>query len=181
MRLTEDANQDLARLQKKDPQILRAVFKKMLLLERSPDAGEPLLGALVGFRKLVVGNRDYRIVWRRTQDRDAEPLLEIAEVWAAGARADSEVYEEMTARVDALKKSEMPAAQALAEVIERMGKLYADIEAHPEPSHGSELPHWLSLALQESLHLTLDQIKGLDQEKAQHLLSDHWSQAKDHR
>lgn len=181
MRLTEDAIQDLVRLQKKDPQILRAVFKKMLLLERSPDAGEPLLGALVGFRKLVVGNRDYRIVWRRTHDLDAEPLLEIAEVWAAGARADSEVYEEMTARVAILKKSEMPAAQALAEVIERMGKPYADIDAHPEPRPGPELPHWLVQALQESLRLTPDQIKGLDQEKAQHLLSELWSQTKDHR
>ena len=62
VRLTEDAVSDLYRLQKKDPRIVRDVFKKMLLLERAADAGEPLLGALVGFRKLVVGDRDYRIV-----------------------------------------------------------------------------------------------------------------------
>jgi mRNA interferase RelE/StbE len=35
---------DLYRLQKKDPRILRDVFAQMLLLERSPNAGEPLLG-----------------------------------------------------------------------------------------------------------------------------------------
>ena len=58
VRLTEDAVADLHRLGKKDPQIVRTVLKKMLLLERSTNAGEPLLGASIGFRKLVVGDRD---------------------------------------------------------------------------------------------------------------------------
>ena len=99
VRLTEDAIADLHRLGKKDPEIVRAVFKKMLLLERSPDAGEPLLGALVGFRKLVVGDRHWRIVWRVTADTDGTPILDISEIWAVGARSDSEIYEELKARV----------------------------------------------------------------------------------
>ena len=82
VRLTDDAVEDLLRLKRKDPQIVRAVLKKMLLLARSPKAGEPLLGSLVGFRKLVVGNRDYRIIWRETRDVDQTPVLVIAEVWA---------------------------------------------------------------------------------------------------
>ena len=68
VRLSEDAIADLHRLGKKDPHIVRTVFKKMLLLERSTNAGEPLLGALLGFRKLIVGDRDWRIVWRVTAD-----------------------------------------------------------------------------------------------------------------
>lgn len=61
----------------------------MLLLERSTEAGEPLLGTLLGCRKLVVGDRDYRIVWRETVDDAHQPVLDIAEVWAAGVRADT--------------------------------------------------------------------------------------------
>ncbi len=43
VRLTEDAVADLQRLEKKSPQIVRDVFAKMLLLEPSNQAGEPLL------------------------------------------------------------------------------------------------------------------------------------------
>lgn len=68
----------------------------MLLLEADPLAGEPLLGSLIGYRKLVVGNRDWRIVWRAVTDQRGIVSVEIAEVWAVGARADSEVYSEMT-------------------------------------------------------------------------------------
>ena len=39
VRLTEDAIADLHRLHRKDPQIVRWAFKKMLLLERSVEAG----------------------------------------------------------------------------------------------------------------------------------------------
>lgn len=61
VRLTEPAVDDLRELYRKDPQIVRWCFKKMLLLESSPEAGEPLVGGLIGFRKLVVGDRDWRI------------------------------------------------------------------------------------------------------------------------
>ena len=83
VRLTEDAIADLHRLHRKDPQIVRWAFKKMLLLERSVDAGEPLLGDLIGFRKLVVGDRDWRIVWRTTTDTVGATVIDVAEVWAA--------------------------------------------------------------------------------------------------
>ncbi len=76
---------DLARLVHLDPQIARQALKKMILLERDPEAGEPLLGALVGVGKLTVGDRHRRIVWRVTTDDTGRDLVEIAEVWAAGA------------------------------------------------------------------------------------------------
>lgn len=62
VRLTDAALEDLDRLAASVPQALRWALKKMLLLEESPDAGEPLLGNLIGWRKLTVGDRDWRIV-----------------------------------------------------------------------------------------------------------------------
>ena len=100
VRLTDDAIDDLRRLHRKDPRIVRDLFAKMLLLERASDAGEPLVGALVGFRKLVVGDRSWRIVWRETTDVRNNPVLDISEIWAAGAREDGEIYSEMKRRVE---------------------------------------------------------------------------------
>jgi mRNA interferase RelE/StbE len=176
VRLTDDAVEDLRRLQKKDPQIVREVFKKMLLLERSPSAGETLLGALVGFRKLVVGDRDYRIVWQETTDQAHRPVLEIAEVWAVGARADSEVYAELTRRVEQLKTSGHPQVRALVDVIEQMGRLYGEVDAHPKPSPPPELPSWLAEGLRTQLHLSRDAIEALSEQEAKQLLMEHWSQ-----
>ena len=51
VRLTEAAFDDLRTLNSHDPQIVRWVFKKMLLLERDPPAGAPLLGEVIGYRK----------------------------------------------------------------------------------------------------------------------------------
>lgn len=184
VRLTDDAVADLLRLQKKDPQIVRAMFKKMLLLERSPNAGEPLLGALIGFRKLIVGNRDYRIVWRQRTDEGHMPVLEIAEVWAAGARADDEVYKELTSRLEELGKRRSPEVRALADVIADMGRFYSGIHAHAEPVASPsrvnpELPPWLTMALEQELHLTEEQISALEREEAQRLMTEHWSKPND--
>lgn len=175
VRLTDDAVADLQRLRKKDPQIVREVFKKMLLLERSPASGEPLLGELIGFRKLVVGDRDYRIVWRETVDEAFHPVLEIAEVWAVGARADSEVYSEMASRVHELKSSKAPNVQALIDVIESLSIGHAGGTARPEPEIEPALPRWLAEALESQLHLSEKEIQKLNEEDAKQLLVEHWS------
>ena len=173
VRLTEDAIGDLRRLSKKDPQIVRAVFKKMLLLERSTNAGEPLLGALIGFRKLVVGDRDWRIVWRVTADTDGTPILDISEVWAVGIRADGEIYEELKARVARI--GDDPKLQPLKDVITQMGRLYESVEAAAEPTRESSLPGWLQTALHAQLGLALEDIYSLSEQQAQGLLMEHWS------
>ncbi len=85
----------------------------MHLLEENPNAGEPLLGGLIGWRKLTVGDRDWRVVWRSTTDSDSTPIIEVAEVWAVVARSDSDIHEEMAARVAAMPKN--PRTVALAE------------------------------------------------------------------
>lgn len=177
VRLTEDAVADLHRLHKKDPSILRAVFKKMLLLERSPEAGQPLLGALIGFRKLVVGDRDWRIVWRIVQDTTGTPILEISEVWAVGARTEGEVYEELTARI--ARMGDSPEIRPLSDVITQMGRLYTSIEATEEPPRNPAIPEWLATALQEQLNLSSQEISALTEEQAQHRLMQHWSKNSD--
>lgn len=173
VRLTEDAVSDLHRLHKKDPRIVRAVFKKMLLLEQSPEAGEPLLGALVGFRKLVVGDRDWRIVWRITEDASGIPVLDISEIWAVGARSDGEVYEELTSRVARMGNS--PKIRPLKDVIIQMGRLYESVEATAEPALASTLPEWMISALKDQLHLSDPEISELSEQQGQQRLIEHWS------
>lgn len=101
---------------------------------------------LVGFRKLVVGNRAWRTVWRETTDEKHRPVLDIAEIWAAGAREDGDVYAEMRERVDS-----------------------------PEPDVAEPLPSWLESGLRSELHMTDRQISGLSQTEAHQLLIAHWS------
>lgn len=173
VRLTEDAVSDLHRLHKKDPQIVRAVFKKMLLLEKSPEAGEPLLGALVGFRKLVVGDRDWRIVWRITEDASGMTILDISEIWAVGARSDSEVYDELTSRVARMGNS--PKNRPLKDVIIQMGRLYESVEATAEPARAPSLPEWMISALKDQLHLSDREIFGLTEQQGQEQLMAYWS------
>ncbi|WP_299958646.1 type II toxin-antitoxin system RelE/ParE family toxin [uncultured Modestobacter sp.] len=158
VRFTDAALSDLQSMVRKgDPQVVRWALKKCLLLERDPEAGEALRGALIGYRKLVVGNRNWRIVWRITHDDAGRPVVDVAEVWALGARSDSEVYAEMTARVATL--SATSATVPLAEAIERLGRAAAGIQpASAEPATGPAddgtgadvapgLPSWLVQSL----------------------------------
>lgn len=173
VRLTEDAIADLDRLNRKDPQIVRWAFKKMLLLERGAHAGEPLLGGLIGFRKLVVGDRDWRIVWRVNSDQLGGRHIDIAEVWAAGARSDSEVYTEMQRRVERLGSS--PKAIALAEVLTSMGRIFSDIEVTPEPQAQEQVPPWLAERLMTQIGLTKEEVAAMTPEKAMVRMESHWS------
>jgi len=138
--LTDPAVDDLQRL---DGAALVWALKKMLLLERNPQAGEPLLRELIGYRKLVVGNRDWRLIWRTTRDaRDRGTLLvEIAEVWAVGARSDAAVYDEMAQRVAKLQDTAV--RRSLAEVVDQLGKRAKGLEPKPVAVAPSRPEPWL--------------------------------------
>lgn len=140
VRLIEPAVDDLRRLLRKDPQVVRWALKKMLLLERDPYAGAPLHGALVGYRKLVVGDRDWRIIWRVGEDEAGALVVDVAEVWAVGARSDGSVYDEMRSRVAALPRT--PQTLALADVVGRLGRVATGIRSQPEPVEPA-VPAWL--------------------------------------
>lgn len=158
--LTVPAVEDLRRL---DGAPLVWALKKMLLLETDPLAGEPLLGRLVGYRKLVVGNRDWRIVWRATSDERGTLTVEVAEVWAVGARADGEVYAEMERRIAAL--GDTPVRRSLEAIVGELGKAAQAIGVNPvvlapsspEPWLVDRLVHTAGLDRSEAMAMTSEQ------------------------
>jgi mRNA interferase RelE/StbE len=95
VRLTDDAREDLRDL---DGAAQRLVLKGLKKLESEPEKrGAPLGsrndGNLTTFRKLVVGNRNYRIVYQ------VEPNGDVVVVWVIGRRADAEVYQLAVSRL----------------------------------------------------------------------------------
>lgn len=89
VQLTDEAREDLQDL---DGSARIAVFKGLKKLRNEPEKrGQPLgrrsTSNLTTFRKLVVGNRDYRIVYRVEADGT------IVVVWVIGRRSDDEVYD----------------------------------------------------------------------------------------
>ncbi len=128
-------------LQRKDPQIVRAVLSKISLLERDPYAGRPLVGDLIGWRKLVVGNRQWRIVWRVVTEADGTTVVEVSEIWAVGAREDAAVYAEVRRRIDRLPES--PVARGLTELLARFGDSSPDA-TEEAPSAPEPVPDWLT-------------------------------------
>jgi mRNA interferase RelE/StbE len=141
VRLTSDAVEDLERLMRKgDPQVVRWAFKKMIHLERNPEAGDAVLGGLIGWRKVTVDDRDWRLSWRVTHDDAGALVVDVAEVWAFGARTDAAVYEELEGRLAAA--SPTPHTRALADVLTTLGRLGDDLDATPEPAAREPPPNW---------------------------------------
>lgn len=112
IQLTDDAKEDLRDL---DGAAKKLVFKALLKLGDEPEQrGQPLgskkSGNLTGLRKLVVGNRDYRIVYRVEDNGD------ICVIWVIGRRADDEVYEIAMARLK--MQSNFPMRDEIANMVE---------------------------------------------------------------
>lgn len=173
VRLTDDAVEDLQGLFKADPQIVRWALKKMIQIERDPNAGEALLGGLIGYRKITVGDRDWRVVWRIEQDESGGYLIEVAEVWAVGYRKDSEVYAEIAKRIDSTGSS--PKTRALSEVLELFAKQSRHLTATPEPNQPEPVPKWLTDALLYVVRIPASQVEEMDLEEAEKAWTDHIS------
>jgi mRNA interferase RelE/StbE len=92
--LTTEAKEDLRDL---DGSARKLVLKALKKLETNPEqCGLPLgsrAGNLVTFRKLVVGDRDYCVIYRVESDGA------VIVVWVIGKRADDECYEMAVSRV----------------------------------------------------------------------------------
>lgn len=175
IRLTDPAIDDLNQLFRLDPSVLRKVIIKMLILELNTEAGEPLLGDLMGWRKLTVGDRNWRIIWRAKKDDSGGEMIEIAQVWAIGARNDSEIYIEMKERLASAPPS--PETTALFDVLELFGDKVGDIAATPEPMD-SPAPKWLLNRLEHSVGLHQDQIRGLSINQAMEIWEEHMQKPK---
>ncbi|HET6563730.1 MAG TPA: hypothetical protein VFG72_17810 [Marmoricola sp.] len=175
MRLTDDAVEDLQTLFKADPQIVRWASKKMIQIERNPNAGDAPLGGLIGYRKITVGDRDWRVVWRVLRDEAGDFRVEVAEVWAVGYRKDSEVYAEIKQRVADAGSS--PKTKALTEVLELFAKQAGDLTAKPEPEKPEPVPKWLTDALLYVVHLPASQVEKMSLGEAESAWTDHISGA----
>lgn len=93
---TDPARDDFRQL---DGSAKLVVAKGLKKLEDSPESrGEPLgsrkFGDLTGLRKLVVGNRTYRIIYKVEEDNTICVILVIA------GRADDECYDLAIGRLD---------------------------------------------------------------------------------
>jgi mRNA interferase RelE/StbE len=154
---TDGALDDLRRI---GPSAVPKVLKKVLLLLDSPRAGYPLGGDLTGFRKLIVGCNNWRIVYRLVDDK----TIEICEVWAVGARADAEVYAEATARIQGAA-GQHTEFRALADVIERLGRIAGDVVA-PRPPLREPVPNWLAKRLVHSVGMSQQDVAALSLEEA---------------
>jgi mRNA interferase RelE/StbE len=168
VRLTEPAVEDLVGLATAAPSVVRWALKKMLLLEESPYAGEALLGGLVGWRKLTVGDRNRRVVWRVAKATDGTTLIEVAEVWAVGARSDSAVYDEMTSRVASLPQER---TVALADAVAQLGRVAAGIVPASPPA-SDPVPAWLVDRLVQTAKLDPGAVWAMSLEEA----VDAWSE-----
>lgn len=98
-----------------DGDILKRALKKILQLEKNPEAGQPLGRSqrtgtnLTTFRKLVLGNRDWRVIYR------IEPGGDVSVVWLVGDRSDDECYREAADRLK--RASDSPTKVALEDLL----------------------------------------------------------------
>lgn len=94
----------------------RLVLGKLRKLFDNPEAGQPLGrrsgGNLTGFRKLVVGNREFRVIYR------TEATGDICVIWVIANRADDACYELAIARLELLGNA--PQAKQLADALQQL-------------------------------------------------------------
>jgi len=114
VKLTSAAKEDVRDL---DGAARKKVLKAMRKLETEPEQrGQPLgsnaKGNLTSFRKLVVGDREFRIVYKIESDG------EVVVVWVVGARADAECYDLAVSRLKLYANDKVLAAE-LEELLEQ--------------------------------------------------------------
>lgn len=109
--LIDEAVEDLLRYAESGN--LPLFLKKLIRLEEvGKDAGRPLGGGLTGWRKIVVGDRNWRIIF------DTDPEETVATVWVVGDRDDAECYKEAHRRVMDLGKERREVASLAAAMLQ---------------------------------------------------------------
>ncbi len=113
--LTDDAQADLVGCAASGN--LARFLKKLIRLEEvGKDAGLPLARGLTGWRKIVVGDRNWRIIFTM----DAEETT--ATIWVIGDRDDAECYEEAQRRLTMTGESQ-PIVASLASVLVELSEM----------------------------------------------------------
>lgn len=173
IRFIAPAVEDLRQLSKKNKELLRLVAKKFLLIERNPAAGQPLLGEFIGWRKLTVGDRHWRIIWRVHHDESGAVIIEIAEIWAIGARTDSKIYKELRERLETLPANQK--VTSLREVLAYLGHGQMPVR---DPLVREPVPAWLAQRLLKNLQISQTEIDLMDAESAMSMWENYLSQPK---
>jgi mRNA interferase RelE/StbE len=110
--LIDEAIVDLADLAESGN--LKQFFRKLVEIEgNGSHAGEPLGRNLVGWRKITVGNRNWRIVFRVDKEET------VATVCVIGDREDAACYEEAQRRAQQIKDAD--ATSLAASMMELLG------------------------------------------------------------
>ena len=110
VQLIDDALADLAKLAESGK--LRSFLRKLIEIEKKgPAAGVPLGRNLASWRKITVGDRNWRIVFR------INPEETVATVCAIGDREDEACYEEAHKRAKDIDDADaMSLAEAMMEL-----------------------------------------------------------------
>ncbi len=88
-------------------------LKKLIRLEEAgKDAGLPLGRGLTGWRKIVVGDRDWRIIFTMNSDDT------VATIWVIGDRDDAACYEVAQRRIQTLGAADSQVASLAAVMFE---------------------------------------------------------------
>ncbi|HZS94181.1 MAG TPA: type II toxin-antitoxin system RelE/ParE family toxin [Chloroflexota bacterium] len=109
VQLIAEAVEDLIRYSRSG-KIVPFLKKLLQLEEKGEDAGLPLGKGLTGWRKIVVGDRDWRIIFTMDERKT------VATVWVIGDRSDSACYEEAQRRIANLPGTD-PSVDSLASVM----------------------------------------------------------------
>jgi mRNA interferase RelE/StbE len=107
--LIDEAFEDLKRAERTG--YFHLFLGKLIHIEQhGKDAGLPLKRELLGWRKVVVGDRNWRIVFT------VDPADTVATIAVIGDRDDSACYDEARRRIEALGNSK-PEAMSLAQAM----------------------------------------------------------------
>jgi mRNA interferase RelE/StbE len=112
--LTEDACGDLEKF-RVSGQYKHFLAKLVRLEEEGVAVGLPLGRELTKFRKIVVGNRDWRIIFQSNREE-----TEVV-VWVIGERGDDECYETAVRRLEALGNAN-PTVKSLASILYQLSQ-----------------------------------------------------------
>lgn len=122
------------------------------------------------WRKITVGDRDWRLVWRVTYDDAGAVIVDVAEDLGVRRAQHVEMYQEMAARIATALQN--PPHQG-ADVLAPLGRLTDNTEAAPELATPEPPPKWLQESLLCVVRLPADQVDAIDRDGAEQVWLDH--------
>lgn len=157
MRLLPPAVDDLLSFHKKDRATFEKIVRRLLYIQRDSQVGFLLSGHFADFRKLKVTHPELRIVWKVLHDENGEEVIEIAQIWAIGARANGEIYKELKKRIALLEGNQEATELSRVLAIIATGKR----EAIPKLQPLDPVPSYLEEALVNRMGLSAEAVRGL--------------------